>query len=80
MEIGIIPKFEEQGWVDRTRFPIDLDNHSNFFPLLPIQEIMPQILPLYNAIFKITRYGVEHTNIKKSYGRIKIFQISKTTQ
>ena len=54
MEADIIPELEEQEWINRTDFPIGLDNKNNFFPLLPTEKVMPQILPLYNAIFKIT--------------------------
>lgn len=54
METDIIPELEEQEWINRTGFPIGLDNNNNFFPLLPTEKVIPQILPLYNAIFKIT--------------------------
>lgn len=54
MEMNVIPELEEQEWVHRTSFPIGLDVKGNFFSLQPTEEMMPQAIPLYNAIFKMT--------------------------
>lgn len=54
MEMTIIPELEEKEWVQRTSFPIGLDVKGNFFPLQPTEEIMPQAIPVYKAIFKMT--------------------------
>lgn len=54
MEMNVIPELEEQEWVHRTSFPIGLDVKGDFFPLQPTEEMMPQAIPLYNAIFKMT--------------------------
>jgi len=54
MEMDVIPELEEQEWVHRTNFPIGLDVKGNFFSLQPTEEMMPQAIPLYNAIFKVT--------------------------
>jgi len=54
MEMNAIPELEEQEWVHRTGFPIGLDVKGNLFSLQPTEEMMPQSVPLYNAIFKMT--------------------------
>lgn len=54
MEMTVIPELEEKEWVHRTSFPIGLDANGNFFTLQPTEEMMPQAIPLYNAIFKMT--------------------------
>lgn len=55
MGIAIVPELEEQEWINRTNFPIGLDNKNNPFPLNPTEELFQQTIPLYNAIFKMTK-------------------------
>jgi len=54
MEMDIIPELEEIEWINRTNYPIGLDNDNNFFSLLPTEEMLPKAVSIYNAIFKIT--------------------------
>lgn len=54
MNMNAIQEFEDKEWVLRTNFPIGLDDTGNFFALQPTEEMMPQAIPLYNAIFKMT--------------------------
>lgn len=54
MEMDIIPELEEIEWINRTHYPIGLDKDNNFFSLLPTEEMLPNAISVYNAIFKIT--------------------------
>ncbi|WP_340111007.1 hypothetical protein [Maribellus mangrovi] len=54
MELDVIPELEEQEWINRTSFPIGLDNRNDLFPLYPVEDLIPQAVPLYDAIFKMT--------------------------
>ncbi|WP_018344246.1 hypothetical protein [Cytophaga aurantiaca] len=55
MEMNSIAVLEEQAWNERTNFPIGLDNNNEFFSLNPTEEVFQQAIPLYNAIFKLTK-------------------------
>jgi hypothetical protein len=55
MEMDIVPALEELEWVERTGFPIGLDHKGNFFSLQPTEEMIPQAVPLHDAIFKMTK-------------------------
>ena len=55
MEMDIIPELEEKSWLERTNFPIGLDIKNKLFSLNPTENIMQEAIPLYNAIFKLTK-------------------------
>lgn len=75
MEMMPVQELEEAEWVERTCFPIGLDNNNEFFPLQPTSEIFNQAVPLYNAIRKITNdsdlniAGIAKSN-RKPYGAL----------
>ena len=57
MEMQHSFELEEEEWIERTQYPIGLDDANNFAPLIPIQnfsEANPNAISLHNIIFKIT--------------------------
>jgi hypothetical protein len=55
MQMNIIPALEEKEWIDRTDFPIGLNNENQFFPLHPTEELFAMAQPMSNAIFKMSK-------------------------
>lgn len=55
MEMAPVDALEETDWVHRTAFPIGLDHNNEFFSLNPEGELYAPAVPLYNAIFKMTK-------------------------
>jgi len=55
MEMAPVDVLEEAEWVQRTAFPIGLDVNNQFFSIDPTEELYPPAVPLYNAIFKMTK-------------------------
>lgn len=45
---------EEKEWIDRTDFPIGLDNQEEFFALKPKEPLSSMARPLFNAIRRMT--------------------------
>lgn len=45
----------EKEWLDRTNFPIGLDNKNEFFDLEPTIPLMKRAVPMYTAIKKMTK-------------------------
>ena len=54
LQLEIPPALNEKGWIDRTNFPIGLDNKNDFFSLLPTLPLMPMAVPMHSAIKKMT--------------------------
>ncbi|MDX1959625.1 MAG: hypothetical protein SFU98_13705 [Leptospiraceae bacterium] len=54
MLMSEIEVFEEFEWLDRTSFPIGLDNNNDFFSLYPNFDLPPEAILLSNAIKKMT--------------------------
>lgn len=52
--LPIADNLEDADWVHRTSFPIGLDNKNEFFPLIPVEPLMPMAKPLQSAIKKMT--------------------------
>ncbi len=44
----------EKEWIDRTNFPIGLDNNNEFFTLETTEPLMPMATPMFSAIKKMT--------------------------
>lgn len=54
-EMEIPTALQEQEWIDRTQFPIGLDQHLDFFSLEPTEPLPTMAVPLYAAIRKLTQ-------------------------
>jgi hypothetical protein len=55
MQMSIIPALEEKEWIDRTDFPIGLNNENEFFPLHPTEQLFVMAQPMSDAIFKMSK-------------------------
>ena len=54
IESEIPSALSEKEWIDRTNFPIGLDNKNEFFALEPTDPLMPMAAPMFSAIKKMT--------------------------
>ena len=54
LQSDIPAALNEKEWVDRTNFPIGLDNQNEFFTLEPEEPLMPMAAPMFSAIKKMT--------------------------
>jgi hypothetical protein len=54
LNVGIPAALNQQEWIDRTSFPIGLDNNNIFFSLIPTEPLLPKAQSLYLAIKNMT--------------------------
>lgn len=54
LQSEIPPALNEREWIDRTNFPIGLDNKNEFFNLEPTEPLMAMAAPMFSAIKKMT--------------------------
>jgi hypothetical protein len=54
LQSDIPAALSEKEWIDRTNFPIGLDNKNEFFSLEPEEQLMPMAVPMFSAIKKMT--------------------------
>ncbi|PHN02476.1 hypothetical protein [Flavilitoribacter nigricans] len=55
LQAEVPPALQEKQWLERTNFPVGLDLKHEFFSLEPNAPLMPVMVPLHNAIKKMTQ-------------------------
>lgn len=74
----IPPALNEKEWIDRTNFPIGLDNKNEFFNSEPTEPLMPMAAPMFSAIKKMTNDLTDLNEIPIPEKKVNSPNINKT--